>query len=123
MYPDLVIIGDLDNRDMGGGDYMLLSPLAVYWKGGQTEEIHLPVGFIHDFATIPKIFHSIIGPRGKFSKAAVIHDFCYRTKWRTRAESDNLFLECMVYLGVRWTRRNIMYGAVRSFGWAVWRKK
>ena len=34
---------------------------------------------------------------------------------------DRLFLEAMESDGVSWIKRNLMYNAVRAFGWTVWK--
>lgn len=84
--------------------------------------IIVPAGFITDFASIPKIFWTLIGhPTGKFGKAAVIHDFLYFRKLFDRKKADQIFLEAMTVLGVRWLQRHILYAAVRAFGWMGWK--
>jgi hypothetical protein len=97
---------------------------------GSDEIIRVPVGFLTDFASIPKFGWSLIGhPAGEYGKAAVIHDWLYSEnageqgddfKPRTRKRSDQLFLEGMVVLGVAWWKRTLMYSAVRCCGWRAW---
>ncbi len=87
------------------------------------DKIVIPVGFETDFASVPKLFWSIIPPWGRYGKAAVVHDYLYRTQTRTRKESDDIFLEAMGVLNVVVWKRTIMYLAVRWFGWFAWRKQ
>lgn len=79
--------------------------------------IKIPAGFVTDFASVPKAFWNVMPPTGEYGKAAVIHDFLYRTKGvATKAEADSVFLEAMTALGVGfWTRRTMYYG-VKFFG-------
>ena len=79
--------------------------------------IHVPAGFLTDFASVPKVFWNIMAPTGMYGKAAVIHDYLYRTpKQASKADADNVFAEAMQALGVGWWTRNIMYQGVHRFG-------
>lgn len=79
--------------------------------------VHIPAGFITDFASVPKVFWNILPPNGRYGKAAVVHDFLYRTKgMATKAQADRVFLEAMKALGVGYFTRTSMYLAVRAFG-------
>jgi len=84
------------------------------------EVIKVPEGFITDFVSIPRIFWVIIPPVGIYGKAAVIHDYCYRTACYQRLKSDKIFLEGMKVLKVKRWKRNVMYWAVATFGWLAW---
>ncbi len=86
------------------------------------DRITVPKGFITDFASVPRILHSVFPPRGKHSGAAIIHDYLYATQKRSRSESDSIFLEAMKVLGVGWFRRSTMYSAVRVGGWLPWKR-
>ena len=79
----------------------------------------VPKGFQTDFASIPRVFWSILPPDGRYSQAAVLHDFLYHTKTRPRKACDDIFLEAMEVLGVAWWKRKTMHQAVRLFGWAA----
>ncbi len=48
------------------------------------------------------------------NKAAVLHDYAYRTKNLSRDEADLLFLEAMTVDNIEC--RQILYAAVRNFG-------
>lgn len=87
------------------------------------EVITVPKGFVCDFASIPRMFWSIIGhPTGKYGKAAIIHDFCYRRHLYPRKRCDEIFLEAMKILNVNIVRAKLMYRFVRSFGWIPWNR-
>lgn len=87
--------------------------------------ITVPVGFKTDGASIPKVFWSLMDPFGEYFNAAVIHDFLYSTqgKFDDRAEVDAIFKEAMFNIGVPWPTREIIYRAVRSFGWRFFKGK
>lgn len=94
--------------------------------------IVIPKGFITDFASIPRAFWSILPPISPFYvKAAVIHDFIYTSQGKlpnikrvyTRKDADLLFLEIMILENAPTWKRNIMYAAVRAFGYFAWKSK
>jgi hypothetical protein len=72
--------------------------------------------FLTDFASVPRIFWIILPPDGQYTQAAVLHDFLYQKCIRSRKQSDDLFLEGMKVLNVPAWKRNVMYWAVRFFG-------
>ncbi len=83
--------------------------------------IHVPVGFETDFASVPWGLWTIFPKLGRYSKAAVVHDYLYTSKIRSRHMSDLIFLEAMEVLGVQVWQRYPMYYAVRLFGWLAWK--
>ena len=87
------------------------------------EIIIVPKGFDTDFASIPKIFWGILPPTGPYGKAAVIHDYCYRTACYDRKTSDAIFLEGMTVLNVSEWNKVVIYYAVRWFGWRAWNQR
>jgi hypothetical protein len=82
--------------------------------------VEVPVGFMTDFASIPRPLWAILPRWGKYGNAAVIHDYCYWEQARTRREADDIFLEAMVVLGVSACKRRLMYWSVRLFGQFAW---
>jgi len=105
----------LDVRFISERRWILLHDL-IYFPSGE----RVPKGFDTDFASIPKLFHGLLSPVGKYAKAAVFHDFGY-TSPPARTEAwrkvyDDRFLEMMVASGVGWFTRNLIHRAVRDFG-------
>jgi len=96
-----------------------------YWTGDVPTEhlISVPVGFITDFASVPRLLWPILPPWGNYGKSAVVHDYLYKTKTFSRRRSDQIFLEGMRVLGVSWKTRTTMYGAVRAWGWIAWNRE
>ncbi len=60
---------------------------------------------------------------GKYTKAAVVHDWLYRTRALPRWHADWLFLEMMKLLKVSAWQRWIIFLNVRAFGWIAWRNE
>jgi hypothetical protein len=88
---------------------------------GSGNTIEVPIGFMTDFASVPRIFWVFLPQWGRYGNAAVIHDYCYWAQTRSRGESDNIFLEAMEVLKVGWFTRYLMYWAVRIFGGLAWK--
>ena len=80
----------------------------------------MPAGFETDFASVPRLFWRVVPPWGRYSPAAVVHDYLYHTGKVSRLAADRLFLELMAALGVPLWKRQIMYWAVRLGGWLAW---
>ncbi len=107
------------------GERWLLKETFTYVMNNGNR-IDVPFNFITDFASVPKLFWNILPPWGKYGRAAIIHDYLYFTLGLddiySRKECDKIFLEAMVTSGAwRW-KRQIMYYAVRLFGWFAWNK-
>ena len=93
------------------------------------ETVHVPSGFVTDFASIPRLFWNLFPPTGSYGKAAVIHDWLYQKRivrngcyrFVERAEADAIFREAMRVLGVSWFTRQSLYLGVRAGGWLTWR--
>ncbi len=94
----------------------------VYHIGaeGSGMAIHVPKGFETDFASVPRVFWRVLPPTGDYGKAAVIHDKLYKDGSGNREWCDGVFLEAMTVLGVSLIKRQIIYRAVRLFGWIAW---
>jgi hypothetical protein len=101
---------------------------------GSNEFIEVPVGFMTDFASVPRLFWVILPQWGIYGNAAVIHDFChwqqqitkkkgkkFVTKNISRKQADKIFLEGMAVLQVPFYHKYTLYLAVRAFGWRHWR--
>jgi len=68
----------------------------------------------------PKIFWNILPPSGKYTRAAVLHDYLYKTGLFTKQEADLLFKEAMESMGVSEWRVYSMYYGVEVFGFKAW---
>lgn len=100
-----------------------MSDIASAALGVETT-IEIKAGFKTDLASIPRVFLAVVTPNGRERLAAIVHDYLYekQPKWCTRKMADQIFLEAMTALGERWSRRSLMYMAVRIGGLLYWRK-
>lgn len=82
--------------------------------------IEIPKGFTTDFASVPRVFWPVLSPYGVYSRAAVVHDRCYRAPGiATKHQADRVLLEAMELLGVNLITRQTIYRGVQVFGhWA-----
>jgi lysozyme len=78
--------------------------------------IIVPTGFKSDLASVPRILWPIFPPFGRYTPAAVIHDYLYDTGITTKQEADKMFLEISKKCGVELINRYLMYYAVVLFG-------
>jgi hypothetical protein len=78
--------------------------------------ISVPIDFVTDLASVPRLLWWWLPPHGRYAKAAIIHDYLYDNAIGTRAYADKVFLEAMEVLGVPRITRTIMYCAARLFG-------
>lgn len=84
---------------------------------GKFETFQVPVGQGTDFASVPRVFVWFLPRYGRYTKAAILHDFL----WRERAskgtldyiDADGTFRRAMRELGVPFLRRWILWSAVR----------
>lgn len=83
-------------------------------------DILVPAGFVSDLASVPWFFRRLIGQRGRFNRAALIHDWLYFTGRFDRETADKIFLKIMKEDGVCGWKRTAMYAAVRAGAWGVW---
>jgi len=83
---------------------------------GARDTFVVPASFTTDFASVPRAFWNIVPPTGKYTKAAVLHDWLYSSHEVSRKDADGIFLRVMKESGVGLIKRHMMYRAVRLFG-------
>lgn len=103
--------------------------------------VHVPVGFLTDFASIPRVLWNILPPTSWYGKAAVIHDFLYQhgqvdAFTITQRYADDVLNEAMGVLAAAalevhdsiagefrlWADREAIYEGVRIGGFVTWDK-
>jgi len=92
-------------------------------KKDSGDVITIPKGFTTDLASVPRLFWIILPSNGRYTAAAIVHDYLYFTQTRTRQQSDIIFNEAMKVLKVFFIKRRIMYRAVRICGFIPWNNK
>jgi len=102
--------------------YFLTEPIT--WKPNPGQEsvpvVTVPVGFVTDFASIPRIFWSVLPPDGKYTWAAIIHDYLYWTQVGSKATADSTLLYGMEDFGISTFVKTAIYEGVHLFGENAW---
>ncbi len=98
----------------GDKDWEVIGPLMYV---GKHQEFVVPVPMLTDFASVPRVFVWLLPRYGRYTKAAILHDFLWSQKaasgqisWR---DADATFRRAMRELDVAFLRRWIMWAAVR----------
>ena len=78
--------------------------------------ITVPVGFVSDGASIPRIGQWLFSPTGKAFGAAIVHDYILITSenWE---HANREFEAELKALKLPWWRRAILVGVVEGYGW------
>lgn len=103
--------------------YFTLKPTEWRPDKGDTDNlpsVQVPVGFVTDLASIPRIFYSALRPDGSYAHAAVIHDYMYWTQTSSRETADKVLKRAMEYLEINPVTVASIYQAVRLFGKNSW---
>lgn len=85
----------------------------------------IPEGFLTDGASIPQAFWNIFSSTGKAFYPGVSHDFDYSplSPCVDRLDADRELLAGLEEVGMGWTKRHLIYRAVRMFGGRFWKTK
>ncbi|MCK5788869.1 MAG: DUF1353 domain-containing protein, partial [Chlamydiia bacterium] len=67
------------NLPLSDRPFEVLRDTTYYSHIDGVSDITIPVGFRTDFATIPRPFSGILFPVGRYSKAALVHDYLVDT--------------------------------------------
>ena len=124
-------------KKLQGSDCQLIEPLYYHVGNSDSGEVLIiPEGFITDGASTPLGTRNLFPKDGTHTPAAVIHDALYRyrgilpfgwfeglPKIYSQKRCDQIFLEAMTVLNVAGWRRNLMYIALRLFGWVSFNRK
>lgn len=104
----------------GDTSFVLLNDLCYE---GKDESWTIPSGFETDFATVPRIIQWLIPTYGKYTLAAILHDyFCVelsraykqqREPFITSSDTDGTFRRVMRELGVPFAQRWLIWTGVR----------
>lgn len=105
-------------------DYFYLKGSSEVWMpdaGSRHETVVVPVGFVTDLASVPKLFWSSgLHPEGSYAYAAVVHDYLYWTQDRPRDEADEILKLAMLDSKVDKLVLNTIYQAVHRAGRTAW---
>lgn len=112
---------DTEVYDEQKGIDKLLGALA-YFSAVLGKLIEVPAGFLTDYASVPRLplAYAVLGGKGK--KAAVVHDWLYKSQSVPRAVADAVFREALEASGYGPVVRAMFYAGVRVGGWVAWRQ-
>lgn len=112
--------GWVDLAQVGDRDFVVLAPLTYTARDGRTTTV--PVGSRTDLASVPWPGWSLVGPFGRQTRAAVVHDHgrrvvratghSRREKLTERRALDDLFREALLDSRVPWLRAHVMWAGV-----------
>jgi hypothetical protein len=115
-------VGDLRLGRFADRIYFLTSEIG--WQSASGSRVYapvrVPIGFVTDFASIPRPFWSALPPDGLYAYAAVIHDYLYWDQSRPRAEADEILKLCMEDFRVDVVTVDTIYTGVRLGGGPAW---
>jgi hypothetical protein len=105
--------------------YFITKP-GVGWKPnadqtGKFQPVEVPVGFVTDFASIPRAFWSFLRPDGEYTYPAIVHDWMYWAQERPREEADEILKHGMQDFGIEPATVQTIYRAVRLAGGSAWK--
>lgn len=89
---------------------------------GKGHEITVPAEFITNFASVPRIFWSIIPPVGPLAFPAVVHDYIYTIHPAGRKWADAVFRQACKECGASWFTRWAAWASLRVFGRSAWQE-
>jgi len=107
-------------------DYWRVGKAFRFYLGDPSEErwVNIPVDYLTDGASVPRLFWDLLPPWGQYGQAAVVHDWLCENLTVdvkgvatpiVRREADKAFKEGMEALNVPSWKRNLMYMAVRGY--------
>lgn len=99
-------------------EFRLLLPFEFYEGNRENPTaVHcVPAGFVTDLASVPRWLWSFLQPTGRYTKAAILHDWLIQAdSGVSRADADRIFYDAMVVLGVKPRLAWLMYKAVRIY--------
>jgi hypothetical protein len=110
-------------RAFGDNKHWIVAEEMDYTIGSTDDMIAVPAGFVTDFASIPQPLWSLgLSPQGRYSRAAVIHDYLYWSQACTREQSDRLMVIAMKESDVGRFDEAIVYQGVKNGGASAWRE-
>jgi Protein of unknown function (DUF1353) len=116
-------VGPLNLGRFADRMYFLLKEIEWTPETGQkVNGVRVPIGFVTDFASIPRVFWSILPPDGLYTYPAILHDYLYWEQTGTRAEADLTLRYAMEEFKVDRLKMETIYAGVRAGGEVAWRE-
>lgn len=107
----------VDTRQTTDDKFTTLTALIYQ---GSKETFQVPENFITDLASVPRAFTWLFPRYGRYTMAAILHDFLYETLVRSGLmsyrDADGILRQAMRLLGVPFATRWMIWSAVRLAG-------
>jgi hypothetical protein len=87
---------------------------------GAYKAVTVPVGFVTDFASIPRVFWSALRPDGDYGYAAIIHDYLYWEQSVPKNTADDILRFAMEDFQVNPATVALIHRAVQLGGGMAW---
>ena len=103
--------------------YIVMAP--INWTPNPPQRsaykaVSVPVGFVSDLASIPRMFWSAFRPDGDYCYAAIIHDYLYWEQSLSRSMADDIFRFAMEDFRVNPTTIAAIHKTVQLGGGSAW---
>jgi hypothetical protein len=97
---------------------------SIKWKPNADQAgfspVSVPVGFVTDLASIPRVFWSLLRPDGEYTFPAIVHDYLYWVQDTKRENADLILKMGMQDFGIEKATITTIYDAVRVGGGSSW---
>jgi hypothetical protein len=107
------------NKECFGRCIFALDHPYHYESNDKELVVDVPKDFETDFASVPFLFWIFFPPIYKWQKAAIVHDYLYRTGKKNRKIADSVFLKEIKLAPIRMF---IIWLNIRFFGWLFYHK-
>jgi hypothetical protein len=108
-------------RAFGDNKFWIVLEDMRYVIGSTQDQIIVPKGFVTDFASIPRELWSLgLSPHGRYSRAAIVHDYLYWSQGCSREQADRLLLLAMKESSVGTFDQVLVYQGVNVGGKSSW---
>lgn len=88
--------------------------------GQEGSTVDVPIGFVTDFASIPRVFWSVLPKDGVYTYPAIIHDYLYWVQSTPRDQADSVLKYAMEDFKVGSVQLQAIYQAVKAGGGVAW---
>jgi len=88
----------------------------IYVVDSEFVKLCVPTGFVTDLASVPRALWWLYPPHGKYTRAAVLHDYLYNSGKYSREVADEIFRAAMHATKVDIVTQILFYKGVRAFG-------
>lgn len=110
----------LDVEEIDDVNFKIVNHFFRYQSDIARQIFTVPVGFVTDFASVPRLgaVYAWLGNEGH--EAAVVHDWLYYSAITTKDMADDVLLEALEVSGISWFKAHIFWLGVHVGGFVAW---